>query len=413
MGSDQPDLQAQKQPAIHYIFFWTAGLSTLFVFNCFLSQLSWFKSRFDDRADFQISFFFTGGSFMAFLVFDKIMYILGFKRAILIIPGLLVVISTVIFLIGEHIEKSKSKYYSLVPLIVFAGFANSILQTSLIKYTFEFSYKEITAYNSGTALVGILANLIAIANAYFLQGEDNLALQALIYLAFQAIVLIIVMVIFLKYILVSYRKQVRSESESIASMDKQLVDTIVDVSPSQVDDNVLAPDTRLIDTLKMIAPFFFNMILVYTITLGIFPGFNIALGIGWTDGATFGVSIQIILLSFNIGDFFGKWMYGHLPLKDNLVPHIISLSRFAFVGFIFYMFAGAGHPEFANKAWLNLSFSFILAVTNGYVTSALFALSSERVPINHKSNSGFLMTLALLFGLAYGSLCAAFGSSDG
>lgn len=406
----EPSLLVVKPPLIHSVFFWTAGLSTLFVFNCILSQVSWFQNRFHEKAGFQIPFFFNAGSFTAFLVFDKIMGVLGFKRAILSIPALLVIISTLIFLLGEHMEKTPSKYYCLIPLIAFAGFSNSILQTTLIKYTFEFTYVEITAYNSGTALVGCFANLIAMANAYFLQGDDKLALQALIYLAFQGITLIAIIAIFLKYCIECYGKQLRSEAESIASMDKQLVDTVIEVSPSQVSDRLLTPDTRLKDTLLVILPYFFNMILVYTITLGIFPGFNFALGIGWKNSDTFGVSIQIILLAFNVGDFVGKWIYGLLPMKDNIFPQLFSLLRIGFVVFIVYAFVGSGHSELVDKAWLTLSYTFLLAVTNGYITSALFSLSSERAPPAHKSNSGFLMTLALLFGLTYGGLIAAFGS---
>lgn len=413
-GGEEPSLLPTKKPLIYHIFFWIAGLSTLFVWNCSLSQLGWYKARFDAKADFEIPFYFSAGSFMAFLVYDRIMKILKFTQCIIIIPVLLVIFSVLIYLLGEYINDaapSRDKYFAMLPLVILEGFFNSIFQTTLIKYSFEFTYKEITAYNSGTALVGVMANLIAIANAYFLKGDEHLRMQALIYLTFQVVTLIAIILVFINYIVVCMKVPQRTDAESVASLDKQLVGTVTEVSPSEVSDRLLTPDTPLLDTMKLISPFFFNMILVYTISLAIFPGFCFSLGINWTDSETFAISIQLILLAFNIGDFVGKTAYGYLPLKDNIIPHLISLLRGGFLAFIIYVFTGDIKTDFLDIPVLTLGFTFALALTNGYVTSSLFHLSSVRAPSNHKANSGFLMTLGLLFGITYGSLSAAFGSS--
>lgn len=402
----------EEKPLIHTVFFWTAGISTLFVFNCVLSLLDWFANRFDPRVYFQLTFYFNAGSFVAFLFYDLIMKFLSFKRAIILIPIALVIDSIIIYFMGEHMEKTPSKYHLLLPHIVFCGFANSILQTSLIKYCFEFTYVEITAYNSGTALVGVLANIIALANVFILPGDEHLGTQATIYLIFQIVTLMAIVLIFIKYLSVCLAQKQRKEAESIASMDKQLIDTITidGSSPSAVSDRLLTPTPSLLSTLKIIAPYFFNMILVYTITLGVFPGFCFSLGLGWTNENTKAASNVIILLVFNIGDFIGKLMYGKVPLKDNIVPHLISLARIGFVVFIVFVLVGDGQSAFIDKAWITLAYVLLNSISNGYITSALFSLSSERVPNEHKGNSGFLMTMGLLFGLTYGSLCAYLGS---
>ena len=423
MGDGQLDSTTKlpTRPAIRSVFFWTAGFYSLFVFGCLLSQLEWFRDRYDGRADFHIPFFFNAGCFMAFLAYDKILVVAKFKGAILCVPVLQAVISIVIFLMGELIEKSKPKYYSMLALVVFSGFSNSIMQTTLIKHTFGFTYIDITAYNSGTALVGIISNIGAMANVYYLRGNANLGYQAMIYLAYQIAVVAVVVYIYMRYCTVCYDPELMAESRAessaivekcVESSDKNSVGTVKETNSMRMSDKAVDFGVSLISTLKIILPYFFNMILLYTITLGIFPGFNIAMGIGWTDSDTFGISIQIILITYNFGDFFGKLAFMYMPLKDGSMPHLLSLARFGFVGFVIFVFSGEGHPEMHDRAWLTLTYSFFLAVTNGYVTSALFALSSERSPANHKSNSAFLMTLALLFGLAYGSLCAAFGSSD-
>lgn len=402
----------EHKPFIHTLFFWTAGISSLFVFNCILSLLFWFADRFDSRAFNQIGFYFNAGSFVAFLFYDKIMSVLHFKRAIILIPILLVTDSVVIYCIAEYIEHSTAKYYYLLPNIVFCGFVNSILQTSLIKYSFEFTYIEITNYNSGTALVGILTNVIALINVYALPNTEDLRTQAAIYLGFQIITLCLIIMIFAQYIRVCLAPKLRKEAESIASMDKVLIDTVtIGDSPSTVSDRLLTPTPSLLSTLKIIAPYFFNMVLVYAITLGVFPGYCFALGMSDVFGKNVGAANVTILLVYNIGDFVGKWVYGKFSLRDNIVPHLYSMARVGFIVFILYALVGDGQPSLMNNSFITVSYVLLCAITNGYITSALFSLSSERVANEHKANSGFLMTLGLLFGLTYGTLSITLGAT--
>ena len=286
------------------------------MFNCILSLLGWFSERFNNKVFVQVPFFFNLGSFAAFLFYDMIMKAVSFKRAIIFIPVLLVIDSILIYFIGEHVDKSDAKYYMLIPNITFCGFANSVLQTTLIKYSFHFTPVEISAYNSGTALVGCLANFIALANVYLLPGSDNLGKQATVYLIFQVLTLMAVISIFIKYCVDVIGPKLAKESESIANLDKQLIDTMTlgETSPSVASNGILTPTPTLLSTLTLISPYFFNMVLVYTITLGLFPQFCFSLGLGWKNKDTQEAERQLILLTYNIGDFIGKWMYGELPL---------------------------------------------------------------------------------------------------
>ena len=184
-------------------------------------------------------------------------------------------------------------------------------------------------------------------------------------------------------------------------------------SSSTIDDDtasrhkMVIPEPSLISTMMLISGFFFNMILIYTITLSIYPAFCFALGLGWDSPA----SIQVILMIFNFGDLIGKYLYSMVSLKDGWAPQIWSLARIGFSIFIIIVFGSQTDYGMQNKWQVTSIFTLLLSLSNGYLTSALFSLSSERVPDRHKKNSGFLMTMALLFGLTYGSLCMLLGTS--
>ena len=406
----------QKKSSIQTVFFWVSGIATLFVWNSVLSLTDYFQSRYDKSADKYYPFFYNIGGFIAFLFFDFIMKRTKLKTVIMGVPVVLVLISIGIFVLGEiHKEPSQTKFYIFLSLMVFSGFMNSIMQTGLIRYSFAFSFKEISFYNTGTALVGVIVNVIALINSLVFVSDEKtdpetisnqFFWKGLIYTIFQVLVLSIVLVVFSKYASVHMKEDPNSTPANPPLEGGEMI------SVAASTETVLSqlPNPSLISTLLIISPYFFNMILIYSITLGVFPGFTFALGLGWSN---FGTSIQIILLIFNVSDMIGKYLYSSYPMKDGPLPLLSSLSRIVFVVFIVVMFnEKTAIPELIGKWWVTTIYVSLLAITNGYLTSALFSLSSERVNDRHKKNSGFLMTFGLLLGLTYGSFAILLGTKS-
>ena len=215
-----------------------------------------------------------------------------------------------------------------------------------------------------------------------------------------------VLVVFARYAAV-YMKEETSEPEPQPQLEGEAISV---QGGSAVIKAAQLPDPGLASTLAIISPYFFNMILIYAISLGVFPGFTFAMGLGWSN---FGTSIQIILLIFNLGDMFGKYLYSKLPMKAGPAPLFSSLARVVFVAFVLVLFNDkTTMPELIGQWWVTALYVSLLAISNGYLTSALFSLSSERAPDRHKRNSGFLMTLGLLLGLTYGSLTILLGTKS-
>jgi hypothetical protein len=71
----------------------------------------------------------------------------------------------------------------------------------------------------------------------------------------------------------------------------------------------------------------------------------------------------------------------------------------------------ATDPDFTQKflssQWFGYTLLVLLSLTNGYFTSAAYALASARCENKNKKTSGYLMTVSLFLGLVYGGLIAA------
>lgn len=405
-----------KKSTLHYLFFWTSGIATLFVWNSVLSLTDYFQDRFNATADKYYPFFFTFGGFVAFLFFDVIMKRTKLRTVMMAVPSLLVVIFIVIFALGElYKEVNNTKFGIMLALTAVSGFFNSIMQTGLIRYAFGFSFVEISYYNTGTALVGVIVNVIALINSLIFVKTDSsppeevsqqFFWKGLIYTVFQVVALGAVLVVFARYG-AAYMKEDPNEPEPQPQLEGEMI-SVQGGSAATLASQV--PEARLSATLGIISPYFFNMILIYAISLGVFPGFTFAMGLGWSN---FGTSIQIILLIFNLGDMFGKYLYSKLPMKAGAAPLFSSLARVVFVVFVLVLFNDKTTvPGLIGQWWVTALFVSSLAISNGYLTSALFSLSSERAPDRHKKNSGFLMTLGLLLGLTYGSLTILLGTKS-
>src|SRR3990167_1755929 len=378
-----------KRKKIHYVFFWTAGLAFLLVWNCILSLTYYLQQRIDPNIDKYYGFGYISGGFLAFFCVDAIGRLISFKTLLMSVPCFLMVLFIGTCMLAEIVNDGKPNNFKLVTFLVLClvmGFINSVANTALIRYYFRFSFVEVSFANSGNAFAGVLSNLVALALTYIID-EKRLTETGMVYLAFCIIMLLYVLAVFWMYF----------------ESDEPLEEALYSTPPQKKIDNV--PFT---ETFKVMNSFFFQMLLNYTICLSIFPAFNFSMGLSFTHPSSY----QYILVAYNLMDCIGKSLYAKLPMKDNSLPHIIGIVRIGYVGFVLYLFAGEGQPELLNKAWITLLFVMTLAISNGYMTSAYFSLSSERVSTKHLSNSGFLMTVGLLLGLTYGSTTMLVGKKS-
>ena len=200
-------------------------------------------------------------------------------------------------------------------------------------------------------MIAIVVNVISFINEIAF-AKDDLAIKALLYLIFQIVTLSVILIVFGRYC-AECRQEVQSVENERARM---LVASGID---SAKGGRTIGGPT-LLATLWIILPFFFQMVLVYTVTLGVFPGYMIDLGLKWDSPA----AVQLILLTYNVGDLVGKWFYTWKQVPDNLFPHILGLSRIFYPLFICIIFGSMQLTSLKDKPWITLLYTSTMAISN-------------------------------------------------
>ena len=147
-------------------------------------------------------------------------------------------------------------------------------------------------------------------------------------------------------------------------------------------------------------PIYASLVIIYTITLAIFPGFLVE----DVTSAELGSWYPVLLISsFNVADLIGKCAPPLGPFARNQCSSTLltcSGARLAFVP-LFFMTARVGAGPIV-MALLTLA----LGVSNGYLT----AIAMMRAPAGLQSVeaelAGHLSVVALIVGLCLGALCS-------
>lgn len=146
----------------------------------------------------------------------------------------------------------------------------------------------------------------------------------------------------------------------------------------------------------------FGIILIYIVTLAIFPGY-----------ITEDVSSQLLkdwypillITCYNVFDLVGKSLTAVYLLENAKIAVGSCIVRLVF----FPLFLGCLHgPKFFRTEIPVTILTALLGLTNGYLTSVLMILSPKVVKLQHSEAAGTVMVLFLVFGLAIGSVVAWF-----
>ena len=147
------------------VFFYAAGLSSLFVWNSIMSLNEYWESKFGASVSRFYAFTFMGGAFLNIFCFNIMNRMISFRLAILLCPILVTIGFYVELIVGEFIDYDKNPTLKLsifLAMIFTQGFINNFIQLSCGRYVFNFSGQDITNYNSGTALAGFLCGSISL-----------------------------------------------------------------------------------------------------------------------------------------------------------------------------------------------------------------------------------------------------------
>ncbi|CAM6129109.1 unnamed protein product [Calypogeia fissa] len=407
-----------------YIVYFSLGAGFLLPWNSFITAVDYFDYLYPnthiDRV-FGVSYIFPCFIVLCYMS----LYGQRYGSWIRINTGLVIFLVCMVLVptldaifIKEDTIGSTGTFYVTVGALVVTGIADALVQGSLIGSAGQLPSRYMQALVSGTAASGVLVSgLRIVTKAALPQTPRGLRLSGDVYFAVSAA--------FLAFCLVAFNwvhklpVMVHYQKENARRLKTPLTNAETEplTSPQDLEGDVSASDSlgfpslgggiiedkgsfkHVLGQLKWFAG---SMILIYIITLSIFPGFVSE----DVHSASLGDWYPVILMaSYNLCDLFGK----HLTtvyIPDNKSVMIGgSVGRLLFIP----LFAACLHgPQIFRTEAPVFFLTSLLGVTNGYLTACLFIRSPQIVPLAEGETAGIVMTIALVLGLAIGSVVSWF-----
>ncbi|KAI3866607.1 hypothetical protein MKX03_023819 [Papaver bracteatum] len=286
-------------------------------------------------------------------------------------------------------------YCITIATVVLAGIADAFVQGGVIGSAGELPDRYMQATVAGTGASGVIVSVLRIlTKSFFSQDTDGLRRSAILYFVV-GIVAMLVCIVFYNIAdrlpVIQYYKDLK-----LQAVDKEEED--------RNDEGLLEKRSSLRSTLwdilNRVKWSGFGIILIYVVTLSIFPGF-----------ITEDVHSQILkdwypillITSYNVFDMVGKSLTA-LYVFENLRAAVGACGA----RLLFYpLYLGCLHgPKIFRSEIPVVILTCLLGLTNGYLTSVFFIMAPKTLPIQHAETVGTVLVMFLVMGLAAGSVAA-------
>ncbi|CAH2066556.1 unnamed protein product [Thlaspi arvense] len=382
-----------------YIIYFTLGVGFLLPWNAFITAVDYFSYLYPSAAVdriFAVVYMVVGlVGILVIVVFYAHKSLASFRinlGLILFVIALLVVPVLDLVYVKGQVGLYAGFVITSVALAV-SGLADALMQGGLIGVAGEMPERYTQAIIAGTAGSGVLVSLLRIlTKAVYPQDPDGLRKSANLYFA----VGIVVMVICAVSYNVAHRLPV------IKFYEERKAQALL--KESEENGSLTGPVWRktLWQIVTRIKSHGFGIILIYVVTLSIFPGY---LTEDVHSEALKDWYPVLLIAAFNVFDLVGKSLTAVFMVADEKIAVGGCIARLLF----YPLFWGCLHgPMFLRTEIPVAILTCLLGLTNGYLTSVLMILTPKAVPLNQSETAGIVSVLFLVIGLASGSVLAWF-----
>ncbi|XP_042497000.1 equilibrative nucleotide transporter 8 [Macadamia integrifolia] len=300
-------------------------------------------------------------------------------------------------------KRPHGAYTVTVAAVAVCGLADGLIGGSLIGSAGKLPKRYMQAVFAGTASSGVLVSIMRIiTKASLPQNPHGLRLSAHIYFVIST--LIVLGCIICCNILDRLPVMQKCQSK-ITMAPGTLISSFSDNPRSsmrmlfEVDE---PEQPKFWDVMRKIRWPAFGILMIYTVTLSIFPGYiaedvHSKLLQDW---------YQILLITvYNVSDLAGK------SLTAVYVPKTIAKTTWASISrLLFYpLFTACLHgPKWFRTEMPVVFLTTMLGLSNGYLTSVLMILAPKSVTVAEAETAGIVMALFLAIGLVVGSILGWF-----
>lgn len=428
VGHGEPDKE-ENQPLtaaavpkddynVAYIIFFLLGAGFLLPWNSFISAVDYFDVLYPhshiDRV-FSLAYMIPCFLFLLALTFYGQQYPsrlrINLGLFIFLAVFVLVPVMDEVWITGN--KGTKGTHVLTVGAASVLGLCDALVQGSLVGAAGELPERYMQALVAGTAASGVLASVLrVITKASMSQTVSGLRLSADVYF--------IVTAIFLLVCLVSYNMvyklpiMLHYNSMKIGAMES----TLSTGEPNDVSELGLKTDATEISLITTVDSELTNfakpvsywhvwgqvqwlaisVASIYVVTMAIFPGY-----ITEDVHSTFlGDWYPVLLICiYNVADLTGKILTSVYMVENQNFMVRACFGRLMFFPLFYAVLHG---PAFFRTEAPVFLLTFLLGLSNGYLTSLLMIVAPKNVSILESETAGIIMTLFLVTGLTAGSL---------
>ncbi|XP_022755140.1 equilibrative nucleotide transporter 8-like [Durio zibethinus] len=278
-------------------------------------------------------------------------------------------------------ERQDTTYFVTVAAVVICGLADGLIAGSLIGSAGKLPKQYMQAIFAGTASSGVLVSILRIiTKASLPQTPQGLRASAHFYfIVSTTILLCCVLCSNLLYKLPVMQQHYRLHG-----------------------DDIFCSRTQFWTVARKVCWPALGILMIYVVTLSIFPGF-IAENL---ESKLLQEWYPVLLITlYNVADFMGKSLTAIYVLRSIKKATWASISRLLF----YPLFIACLHgPKWLKGEIPVVVLTFLLGLTNGYLTSVLMILGPKTVPVSEAELSAIVLVLFLGIGLVSGSVLGWF-----
>ncbi|KAJ4974618.1 hypothetical protein NE237_007792 [Protea cynaroides] len=381
-----------------YLIYFTLGAGFLLPWNAFITAVDYFDYLYPDASvDRVFAVVYMLVCLACLLVIVPFAHRsdasvrINAGLALFILSLLVVPVMDVVYIKGR--TGLYSGYYVTVASVGLSGVADALVQGGIIGSAGELSGRYMQAVVAGTAASGVLVSVLRIVTkAIFAQDAHGLRRSANLYFS--------VSIVFMAICIVFYNI---ADRLPVIKYYKDL--KIQAVNEDKIEEGSLTGSLlkkTLWDIVGTVKWYGFGIVLIYMVTLSIFPGY-----------ITEDVHSEILkdwypillIAGYNVFDLVGKSLTAIYILESSKVAVGACVARLLFYPLFLVCLHG---PKFFRTEIPVTVLTCLLGLTNGYFTSVLMIKAPKTVQIQHAQTAGIVIVVFLVIGLAVGSVVAWF-----
>ncbi|WVZ03400.1 hypothetical protein V8G54_024206 [Vigna mungo] len=380
-----------------YIVYFFLGFGYLLPWNAFITAVDYFSYLYPDTSVdriFAVVYMIIGLVGISLIILyshsSKAFFRINLGLVLFVVSLLIVPLVDAFYVRGR--VGVIGGFYAAAFAAGLSGVADALVQGSIVGSAGELPERYMQAVIAGTGGSGVLASVLRIiTKAVYPQDASGLQKSANLYFSVSIVIVFICMVLYNmvhKLPVMKYYNELKAEAAA-ANADSDPPTGVVWRS-------------TLWDIVGSIKWYGFAIVLIYAVTLAIFPGYI-------TEDVHSEVLKDwypiLLIAAYNVFDLVGKSLTAVYLLQNAKVAIGSCIARLLF----FPLFLGCLHgPQFFRTEIPVTILTCLLGLTNGYLTSVLMIMIPKAVKSQHAETAGIVSVLFLVFGLASGSVIAWF-----